>query len=153
MSYAAAMFDDHDGPPLHVPPEALRKPKGAEIGDDGNVGCVSCGERFPLSAVDIVGQGYRCARCTQQAQLAALEHGNANIDANAHLSRGHREELRKQAGSMLVGGAGLVLLGIVIIVAAIASDVGVGGKLGAAVAAGGVGLLVIGGMKKSAAGG
>lgn len=154
MSYAAPMFDDdhHDGPPLHVPPEALRKPKGAEVGDDGKVGCVSCGERFPLSAVDIVGQGYRCAPCTQQAHVAALEHGNANIDANAHLSRGHREELRKQAAMLLLGGVGLLLLGIVIVVATIASDSG-GAKLGGIVASGGVGLLIMGGMKKSAAGG
>lgn len=143
--------DDHDGPPLHVPAEALRKPKGAEVGADGKVTCISCGQRLPLSAVDIVGQGYRCAPCTHQAEVTALEHGGANIDAGAHLSRGAREELRRQARALLVGGAALLAAGIVIFIATISSDAGT--KLGGVIAAGGAGLMITGSMKKSAAGG
>jgi|MudIll2142460700_1097286.scaffolds.fasta_scaffold149666_2 hypothetical protein len=150
--YAAPMFgDDHDGPPLHVPPEALRKPKGAEIGDDGKVTCISCGQRFPLAAVDIVGQGYRCAPCTHQAHVASLDRGGANVDAGAHLSRGAREELRKQGTTMQLGGVALIVVGIAIFIAGISSDAGT--KLGGIVAAGGAGLMITGSMKKSAAGG
>jgi hypothetical protein len=145
------MFDDdHDGPPLHVPEEALRKPKGAAVGADGKVACVSCGGRFPLSAVDIVGQGYRCAPCTHQAHVVSLDRGGENVDASAHLSRDARDHLREQGTTMLLGGAALLAVGIVIFIATIANDIGP--KLGAIVAAGGVALVVTGSMKKSAAG-
>lgn len=143
--------DDHDGPPLHVPDEALRKPAGAEVGADGRVACISCKERFPLSAVDIVGQGYRCAACSHQAHVASLDRGGANVDAGAHLSRGAREDLRRQAGLFMMGGGVLLVVGIGIFIATLSS--GVGTKLGGIVAAGGAGLLITGSMKKQAAGG
>lgn len=144
------MFDDeHDGPELHVPPEALHKPKGAEVGDDGKVRCVSCGERFPPSAVDIVGQGYRCVPCGHQAQVASLERGGANVDAGAHLSRGERDRLREQGRAMVLGGLALAVIGAGLFIATFDS---VGMKLSAAVAAIGIGLVVTGSMKKQAAG-
>ena len=144
------MFDDeHDGPELHVPPEALRKPKGAEVGDDGRVGCVSCGERFPLSAVDIVGQGYRCVPCGHQAQVASLERGGANVDANAHLSRGERDHLREQGKMMMLGGGVALVVGIALLVATFDT---VGMKVAAFVIALGIGLVVTGSIRKQAAG-
>jgi hypothetical protein len=142
--------DDHDGPPLHIPDEALRKPKGAAIGEDGKVGCISCGERFPLSAVDIVGQGYRCAPCGHQAHVASLDRGGENVDASAHLSRGLREDLKRQATGLIAGGIALVIAGIAIIAVTVAADIGT--KIGGLVIAGGVGMIVTGSMKKSAAG-
>jgi hypothetical protein len=145
------MFDDeHDGPPLHVPPEALYKPKGAEVGDDGKVACVSCGQRFALSAVDIVGQGYRCAPCSHQAHVAGLELGRENVDAGAHLSRGERERLREQGVAMLWGGAGLVVIGAVLLIATFDT---IGMKLGGFLIALGGGLAIMGSMKKTAGGG
>jgi hypothetical protein len=147
------MFDDeYDGPPLHVPPEALHKPKGAAVGDDGKVGCVSCGERFPLSAVDIVGQGYRCAPCGHQAHVASLDRGGANVDAGAHLSRGAREELRTQAKNLQMGGGALLVVGLIVVLIGFASD-GLGLKIGIIVMSGGAGMLGMGSMKKHAAGG
>jgi hypothetical protein len=145
------MFDDdYDGPPLHIPQEALRKPKGAEVGDDGKVSCVSCKERFALSAVDIVGQGYRCVPCSHQAHVASLDRGGANVDAGAHLSRGAREELRTTGGNMQKGGVLLLLLGIIVFAITLASDIDT--KLGIIIAAAGVGLFGTGSMKKNAAG-
>ena len=145
------MFDDdHDGPPLHVPAEALLKPKGAAVATDGTVACVSCGNRFPLSAVDVVGQGYRCAPCGHQAHVTALEKGNPNIDAGAHLSPHVRDELRRQGQLMLLGGVALLALGVLLIVLLFDTS---GMKLGGIVTAGGVGLLVTGSMRKQAAGG
>ena len=147
------MFDDeYDGPPLHVPAEALRKPKGAEVGDDGKVGCVSCGERFALSAVDIVGQGYRCVPCGHQAHVASLDRGGANVDASAHLSRGAREELRTQAKNLMMGGALLLVIGFIILMVGFASG-GLGMKIGVVLMTGGAGMIGMGGMKKHAAGG
>src|SRR5436190_23906133 len=111
------MFDDgHDGPPLHVPAEALRKPQGAAVAADGTVACVSCGNRFPLSAVDVVGQGYRCAPCGHQAHVTALEKGNPNIDAGAHLSPALRAELLHTGKLMLLGGGALLVLGVLLFI-------------------------------------
>ena len=144
------MFDDeHDGPELHVPPEALRKPKGAEVGDDGKVACVSCGERFPVSAVDIVGQGYRCVPCGHQAQVASLERGGANVDASAHLSRNEREHLRAQGKMMMVGGGAVTVIGIALLFATFDT---VGMKVAAIAIALGIGLVVTGSIRKQAAG-
>lgn len=142
--------DEHDGPPLHIPAEALRRPRGAAIGDDGRVGCVACGERFPLSAVDIVGQGYRCAPCGHQAHVTSLERGGENVDANAHLSRGLREDLKRQARGLMLGGIALVLVGAALFIATLSS--GIGTKLGGLIAASGAGLVITGSIKKSAAG-
>ena len=144
------MFDDeHDGPELHVPPEALRKPAGAAVGDDGNVGCVSCGGRFPVSAVDIVGQGYRCVPCGHQAHVASLDRGGANVDAGAHLSRDERDRLREQGKLMMIGGGVVLVLGIGLLFAMFDT---VGMKVAAFVIALGIGLLVTGSMRKHAAG-
>ena len=147
------MFDDdYDGPPLHVPAEALHKPKGAEVGDDGKVRCISCGERFAMSAVDIVGQGYRCAPCGHQAHVASLDRGGANVDAGAHLSRGAREELRTQAKNLQMGGGLLLVIGLCVVLIGFASG-GLGLKIGIVVMGGGAGMLGLGSMKKHAAGG
>lgn len=145
------MFDDdHEGPELHVPEEALRKPKGAAVADDGTVKCISCGERFPVSAVDIVGQGYRCAPCGHQAHVASLERG-VNVDAGAHLSKGTRQELMKTGKTMVLFGVVVMVLGAGLFVALLKEDIGQ--KLGGIIVAAGAGLAITGSMKKEAAGG
>ena len=141
--------DDHDGPELHIPPEALRKPKGAEVADDGTVECVACRHRVALANADIVGQGYRCAPCTHKATIDSLNRGES-VDVGAHLSKGAREELRRTGTAMLMGGLALLAVGVVIFIAALSSDVGT--KLGGLVGAGGFALAVTGSMKRSAAG-
>jgi DNA-directed RNA polymerase subunit RPC12/RpoP len=140
--------DDREGPELHVPAEALRKPKGAAIAEDGTVACVACGNRIPLAKADVVGQGYRCAPCSHQAEIANLERG-ITVDAGAHLSKGLREELILTGTMMQLGGVALLVVGIALIVALFDTD---GMKLGGFVAAAGAGLMITGSMKKSAAG-
>jgi hypothetical protein len=34
--------------------------------------CMSCRQQFPLGAVDIFGDGYRCSACSHRAQIADL---------------------------------------------------------------------------------
>ena len=142
--------DEHEGPELHIPAEALRKPKGAAVADDGTVVCISCGQRFPMSAVDIVGQGYRCAPCGHQAHVASLERG-ANVDAGAHLSKGARADLKQQAKTLMAGGICLLALGVIILIALF--DTSLGMKGGGLLIAAGVGMMITSTMKKQAAGG
>ena len=142
--------DDHDGPELHVPAEALRKPRGAEVGEDGKVTCIACAGRITLANADIVGQGYRCAPCSHQAEVAALQSGRENVDASAHLSRGAREHLRKQGTMMIIGGVALIVAGVAVFIATMSA--GSGTKLGVFIAAGGVALAGTGAVRKSAAG-
>ncbi|MBV8758142.1 MAG: hypothetical protein JO257_12725 [Deltaproteobacteria bacterium] len=51
--------------PLYVPD--LSRPCGADIAPDGTIQCVACDRRVPVGDADIVGKGYRCARCSALA--------------------------------------------------------------------------------------
>ncbi|MBA3397965.1 MAG: hypothetical protein H0T89_35400 [Deltaproteobacteria bacterium] len=141
--------DTHDGPPLHVSEEALRKPAGATVGADGLVACVSCGTRLSAASADIVGQGYRCPRCTHAAHVEALASGRS--DAGSHLSELERTNLRNAARDLLMFGGAAVAGGIVLVIVS-ASAGGLGLKLGMFVIASGVGMLAFGASKRSAAG-
>lgn len=107
-------LDDEPGPPVEVPVGFDRKPAGAAVGDDGTVACVTCGRRLPLAQADVVGQGYRCPRCTQHASVAALAGGAA--DAAAHLDDAQREGLHRSGVRLLVGGLAIVASSIIILV-------------------------------------
>jgi hypothetical protein len=82
---------DDPGRPIEVPAGFDQKPAGAAVGDDGTVACVACRQRIPLANADIVGQGYRCARCSHQASVNALATGRS--DVGAHLDANQRAEL------------------------------------------------------------
>jgi hypothetical protein len=102
-----------------------------------------------MSAVDIVGQGYRCAPCGHQAHVASLERG-ANVDAGAHLSKGARDDLKQQAKTLMAGGICLLALGVIVMVALFNTSLGMKG--GGLLIAAGVGMMITSTMKKQAAG-
>lgn len=142
---------DDDGPhlPLHVPTEVHRRPRGAAVAADGTGACVSCGERFPLRVLDVVGTGYRCIRCTEQAEVAALEHGD-NIDASAHLSPKHRADLRASGNRRLAIGLALLVLFVPAFLACL--ELGIGGHLPGLMLVGGIGFAITGWARRQAAG-
>lgn len=106
--------DDDPGLPVEVPVGLDQKPAGAAVGDDGTVACVACRQRLPLAQADIVGQGYRCARCSQQASVAALAVGAS--DASAHLDDAQREGLHRSGVQLLISGLAIIALSIIILV-------------------------------------
>jgi hypothetical protein len=114
--YGPPMFSPEDDPglPVEVPVGFDRKPAGAAVGDDGTVACVTCRQRLPLAQADIVGQGYRCPRCSQHASVAALAGGAS--DASAHLDDALREGLHRSGVQLLVAGLAIVALSIIIVV-------------------------------------
>lgn len=120
-------------PPLFVPD--LTKPAGAAIDASGNVGCISCDTRLPPAKMDIVGQGYRCAPCSHRAQINMLAHGDGDVSAN--LSSDDRSALSSAGLKLVASGAGVTILGIVLIAA---TD----GGFGKYVLAAGIGSLVMG---------
>src|SRR5215212_9017638 len=138
-----ALFSD-EPPPLHVPEGALQKPRAAELGADGLVACVICGNRLPPARMDIVGQGYRCAPCSHQAEIGRLQGGG---DAAAHLSKRERAGLRESAGQMIALGLAMIVGGIVVLVA-----VGDLTSLGTVLIGGGVASISVGGARRGAAG-
>jgi hypothetical protein len=105
---------DDPGLPVEVPVGFDLKPAGAAVGGDGMVGCVTCRQRLPLAHADIVGRGYRCPRCSQQASVAALAVGAS--DASAHLDDAQREGLHRSGVQLLISGLAIVALSIIIVV-------------------------------------
>jgi hypothetical protein len=103
------LFDQGDPPPLYVPD--LTKPAGATVDADGNVTCISCQTRLPLSRADVVGQGYRCPACTGKAELNALTGGPSDVGAN--LSIEDRRGLRGAGAAMIVPGVLMILGGLI----------------------------------------
>ena len=93
-----------DSPELFVPSRALVTPAGATPNVDGSVVCFQCGRSMTLAQADIVGEGYRCAVCSHNAQVA-IAHGQS--DLGSHLSRRDRGEL---AGFSAPIGGGIALL-------------------------------------------
>jgi hypothetical protein len=114
--YGPPMFGPEDDPglPVEVPVGFDQKPAGAVVGDDGMVACVTCRQRLLLAQADIVGQGYRCTRCSQQASIAALAVGAS--DASAHLDDAQREGLHRSGVQLLISGLAIVALSIIILV-------------------------------------
>jgi len=135
------MFSD-EPPPLIVPASALEKPEGAEVGEDGNVGCVTCGQRFPPSKMDIVGMGYRCAPCSHQAEIGRLQGG---ADAAAHLDRGEREGLRAAGAQKVAAGVAMLVGGVVVLAIGLP-------RTGIALLVGGGAWIGVGVARKDAAG-
>lgn len=135
------MFNPEDDPglPVEVPVGFDQKPAGAAVGDDGMVACVTCRQRLPLAQADVVGQGYRCPRCSQQASVAALAVGAS--DASAHLDDAQREGLHRSGVRLLI--IGLAIVASSIIIAVIEQNLeGIGEAIG--VFAGGLLLATLG---------
>lgn len=130
------MFEDPPQPPLHLP--EIAPPPGARI-DHGQVACFVCARIIPLASADIVGQGYRCATCSQRAEFARL--GGSADDPSLHLDAGDAKRLAASGAraslvglAMVVGGLGLAWWH--------PFDVGIGSGL--ALAATGVGAIING---------
>jgi hypothetical protein len=107
------MFREDPGRPIEIPAGFDQKPAGAAVRDDGSVTCVTCNARIPLAQADIVGQGYRCTRCSAQANVNALA---GRSDVSAHLDDAQRAGLHRSGVRLLVGGLALIALGAVILV-------------------------------------
>ena len=138
------MFDTDRPPELHVPASALERPAGAVVGADGTVACVACQTRISLASADIVGQGYRCQKCSAAAHVASL---GGKGDAAAHLDAGDRSSL-VAASNKLFGIAALTAVGA-------AGVFAFGGSKGPEIAIGmgvaAVGSLVLGISRRRAA--
>lgn len=101
-----SILKDPEPLPLDVP-EHLEKAAGAEVAADGTVACIGCQHRLPVAEADIVGMGYRCTRCSQQASIAMLSGGRSDI--RAHLDERDRRKMYRD-------GAIMVVLGIVMMI-------------------------------------
>jgi hypothetical protein len=108
-----------DKPPHHVPSD-LSKPAGAAVAADGPVRCVRCDQSIALACADIVGQGYRCAPCTQRAHVAALSSGADDVSAD--LSPSDRDELHRSGARLFGPGLALLVCGIVCVLAFFATS-------------------------------
>ena len=100
------MLDERISP--YVPAEALRRPEGARVDNDGMVTCIACAKALPVADADIVGMGYRCVPCSQKASITKLTGGG---DAAAHFSEVEREGLVQSGASVIWAGVGLIALG------------------------------------------
>ncbi len=102
-----------DTSPAPVVPEDLDRPAGAEVAADGTVACVSCRKRLAVGDADIVGKGYRCVPCGQQAQIRELQGGRSDI--RAHLSERDRLRLYREGQRSLWGGVAMSIAGVIAI--------------------------------------
>lgn len=105
---------DDPGRPIEVPDGFDQKPAGAAVGDDGMVACVVCRTRLPLASADIVGQGYRCPRCSHQASVNALATGRS--DVASHLDQAQREALHASGVKLVLTGLAMIVIGIAVVV-------------------------------------
>lgn len=120
-----------------VPAGALMRPAGANANLDGTVSCIACGRSLLPAHADIVGEGYRCAPCSTLAEVARAD---GHSDIASHLSKRDRRELAAPT-AMNVGGAALVLGGVVLLVAT-------GGGAGIFLTIGGVISLIGGNVRR-----
>jgi len=88
--------------PLYVPD--LSRPAGADVDAFGEVGCIACGQRVSVMDADVVGLGYRCARCSMLA--------TPDDDIAASLAPSQQPPLRALPRRGSVAIAGLVLFAI-----------------------------------------
>lgn len=68
--------------------------------------CVVCGNEAQNNTMEVTGHGLRCAACTREAELRALQHGS---DMSEHLTPQELEETARRAKSEMVGGVLLTL--------------------------------------------
>jgi len=104
------LFNDGQPPPLFVPD--LSKPATAAVDADGNVTCIQCQTKLPLSRADVVGQGYRCPGCSARAEINALSGGPSDVGAN--LSASDRHGMHNAGLAMLVPGILMIVGGVVL---------------------------------------
>lgn len=123
---------------LVVPAGALIKPAGAGQNLDGTVTCIACGRSISPAQADIVGEGYRCAPCSVNAELARAD---GHSDIASHLSKRDRREL-SGATAANAGGVLLVIGGIALMAAT-------GGTAGYFLTIGGVVSLIGGNLRRS----
>jgi DNA-directed RNA polymerase subunit RPC12/RpoP len=123
---------------VYVPAGALIKPAGANANLDGTVTCIACGRSLPPAQADIVGEGYRCAACSTQAELARAD---GHSDIASHLSKRDRREL-SGSGAMNAGGLVCLIGGVVLLAAT-------GGTAGYFLTIGGVVSLIGGTVRRS----
>jgi len=137
---------DNPGPVLYVPD--MSQAPTARVAPDGTVECVACKTRLPVANADVVGQGYRCARCSAKAEVARLAGGKS--DVADHLSDANRADLRKLGTLYLALGGVITFLGIALFIV-LGLDRGFGRQPGTYITTFGVGLLVVGSMRRGAA--
>ena len=138
---------DNPGPVLYVPD--MTQAPTARVSADGTVECIACKTRLPLASADVVGQGYRCAKCSAKAEVARLAGGKS--DVADHLSDANRADLRKLGTLYLALGAVLSFLGVALFIMMGLEQHTFGRHPGTYVTAFGVGLLVVGSMRRGAA--
>jgi predicted anti-sigma-YlaC factor YlaD len=104
--------------PLYVPD--LSRPAGADVDAQGHVRCVACGASVDVTTADIVGKGYRCARCSA---LATPED-----DADASLSPSEQAHVPDppRASRLVLAGVAFVVLGALMWVTGFDIDLGTG---------------------------
>jgi hypothetical protein len=104
------LFNDGQPPPLFVPD--LSKPATAAVDADGNVTCIQCKTKLPLSRADVVGQGYRCPACSARAEISQLSGGPSDISAN--LSHADRRGMHNAGMALIVPGVLMIVGGVVL---------------------------------------
>jgi len=139
---------DNPGPVLHVPD--MSPAPTARVSPDGTVECVACKTRLPVANADVVGQGYRCARCSAKAEVARLAGGKS--DVADHLSDANRADLRKLGTLYLALGGVVTFLGVALFLVFGFAKFGLFRHPALYVTSFGVGLLVVGSMRRGAAG-
>jgi DNA-directed RNA polymerase subunit RPC12/RpoP len=91
-------------PPLNV--LDLTRPAGADVDKHGEVACVTCGKRVSVMEADVVGLGYRCARCSATA--------TADDDVVASLPASERSSLPRwpRRSSFVIAGIALFAVAV-----------------------------------------
>jgi hypothetical protein len=100
------MLDERISP--YVPADALKRPAGAVV-QHGMVTCVACAKILRVGDADIVGMGYRCVPCSQQASVAKLTGGG---DAAAHFTSTERDGLQESGAHVIWAGVGILFMGL-----------------------------------------
>jgi hypothetical protein len=103
------MLDERISP--YIPTGALHRPAGAVI-QDGMVTCVACAKVLRVGDADIVGMGYRCVPCSQQASVAKL---TGRGDAAAHFTTTERDGLQESGAHVIWAGVGILFMGVLML--------------------------------------